>query len=134
MKKSHIALLIIVLVALGTIVSTMSSSSTYETFAVAFEHEGKEFHVVGDLNRAKPLEYNPQVNANEFSFYLTDSTGTEKHIIYEGTKPQDFEHAEKIVIVGKAEGADFRASQILMKCPSKYNNTAEGLTKANPAL
>ncbi|MEQ1734579.1 MAG: cytochrome c maturation protein CcmE [Bacteroidia bacterium] len=127
MKKSHIALIIIVVIALGTIISTVSSSSTYETFAVAFAHEGKEFHVVGELNRTKALEYNPQINANEFAFYLSDSTGTEKHVIYAGTKPQDFEHAEKIVIVGKADGADFRASQILMKCPSKYNNNKEGL-------
>jgi cytochrome c-type biogenesis protein CcmE len=129
MKKSHIALLVIVVIALGTIISTVSSSSTYETFAVAFAHEGKEYHVVGELNRVKPLEYDPQVNANEFSFYLKDSTGTEKHVVYAGTKPQDFEHAEKIVIVGKAEGINFKASQILMKCPSKYNNATEGLAK-----
>jgi cytochrome c-type biogenesis protein CcmE len=56
---------------------------------------------------------------------MTDTIGTEKRVFYNGTKPQDFEKAERIVVVGKMKGDDFIASQVLMKCPSKYNKTDE---------
>jgi len=41
--------------------------------------------------------------------------------VFSGSKPQDFERSEQIVLTGKMEGGEFRASKILMKCPSKYN-------------
>ena len=37
-------------------------------------------------------------------------------------KPQDFERSEQIVLIGKVQGDEFHASDILMKCPSKYND------------
>ena len=42
-------------------------------------------------------------------------------IVFTGTKPQDFERSEQIVLTGKMVGEEFHASKILMKCPSKYN-------------
>ena len=122
MKKLHIVLIIGIMIAIGAIISTVADSSTYVSFAEAALHPDDEFHVVGKLNKEKAFEYDPKVNANEFKFYLQDSLGVEKKVIFAGTKPQDFERSEKIVIVGKAKGDEFYASQILMKCPSKYNN------------
>ena len=46
---------------------------------------------------------------------------------YNGAKPRDIERSEKIVITGRMEGEVFKASKILMKCPSKY---VEGEMKA----
>ena len=46
----------------------------------------------------------------------------EKKVILEKTKPQDFERSEQIVLIGKVEGDEFHASEILLKCPSKYND------------
>jgi cytochrome c-type biogenesis protein CcmE len=37
-------------------------------------------------------------------------------------KPQDFERSEQIVLTGKMRGEDFVASDMLMKCPSKYKD------------
>ena len=121
MKKGYLLGIILIAVAFAAIISTVSNSSTYEPFAVAAEHEGKVYHVVGKLNKEKPYEYNPEVNANLFGFFMIDNQGTEKKVLYNGTKPQDFEKAEQIVIVGKISGDEFHASEILMKCPSKYN-------------
>ncbi|MNF07676.1 hypothetical protein D3C80_2079060 [compost metagenome] len=39
-----------------------------------------------------------------------------------GTKPQDFEKSEQIVLTGGMVGDEFHASKILMKCPSKYTD------------
>lgn len=122
MKKSYIVGIVLIAIAFAVIISTVSNSSTYATFSTAADHEGKTFHVVGKLNKEKPYEYNPEVNANIFGFYLVDTEGAEIKVLYNGTKPQDFEKSEQVVIVGKMSGDKFHASEILMKCPSKYNS------------
>ena len=48
--------------------------------------------------------------------------GQERKVVFTGTKPQDFERSEQIVLTGQMVGNEFKASSILMKCPSKYNN------------
>jgi cytochrome c-type biogenesis protein CcmE len=53
---------------------------------------------------------------------LIDNAGIETKVTYNGSKPQDFERSEQIVITGKYQGNQFYADKILMKCPSKYNN------------
>jgi len=55
-----------------------------------------------------------------FSFELVDANNERGRVIYLEPKPTDFERAEKVVVVGKMEGENFKAEKILMKCPSKY--------------
>jgi cytochrome c-type biogenesis protein CcmE len=123
MKKIHIIALVAIAVAVGAIVSTLSDSSTYVNFSDAFKNPGSEYHVVGVLNRDKDMIYNPEVDANLFTFYMIDNNGEEKYIKLYKSKPQDFERSEQIVLIGKAGENDeaFHAREILMKCPSKYN-------------
>ena len=122
MKKGYLIGIILIAIAFAAIISTVNSSGTYADFATAATHEGNVFHVVGKLDKEKPYDYNPEVNANVFGFYMKDNNGSEKKVLYNGTKPQDFEKSEQIVIVGKISGEEFHASEILMKCPSKYNS------------
>jgi cytochrome c-type biogenesis protein CcmE len=121
MKKSSIIIIVLIAVAIGAILSSYGDASTYEGFEVATENAGKEYHVVGTLNREKETYYDPQKDANYFTFYLIDEKGEERKVIYRAPEPQDFERSEKIVIIGKIEGDHFEASKILLKCPSKYN-------------
>ena len=130
MKKIHIIIIIIIAVSLGVIISTISNSSTYAQFQEATTHPDNTFHVVGKVNKQKPFEYNPEVNANLFSFYLIDNAGMERKVMYNGSKPQDFERSEQIVVIGKMSGEEFHCKQILMKCPSKYNGSEADRTKA----
>jgi cytochrome c-type biogenesis protein CcmE len=120
MKKSAIVGMIIIAVAIGVIISTYADSSTYGSFGDAEKTED-ELHVVGRLDLAKAVIYNPQQDANYFSFYMKDNEGKECKIVFNGTKPQDFEKSEQIVLTGKMVAGEFRASKMLMKCPSKYN-------------
>jgi len=122
MKKSHIIAIILIIVSIGAIIGTMADSSTYASFSSALESPGSEFHVVGYLNKNKPMNYNPQVNANLFSFFALDKEGKECLVRFKGSKPQDFERSEQIVLTGKYVGDHFEADKILMKCPSKYKN------------
>jgi cytochrome c-type biogenesis protein CcmE len=71
----------------------------------------------------KDFIYNPEKNANIFGFYLVDNDGREMKVLYNDTKPQDFEKSEQVVVIGKAVGNEFRVAKgdLLMKCPSKYN-------------
>jgi cytochrome c-type biogenesis protein CcmE len=125
MKKIHIALIVLIAILLGVIISTVSESGTYVSFKTAAEKPDRTYHIIGKVNLQKEFIYNPEKDANVFGFFMTDTIGTEKRVFYNGTKPQDFEKAERIVVVGKMKGDDFIASQVLMKCPSKYNKTEE---------
>jgi cytochrome c-type biogenesis protein CcmE len=122
MKKTHIIGIIIIALAIGAILSTVADSSTYASFAMAQANPGAEFHVVGQLNKEKEINYDPEVNANLFTFYIIDNEGKECQVHFNGSKPQDFERSEQIVLTGKYHEGNFKASKILMKCPSKYND------------
>lgn len=119
MKKSSILGIIVIAVAIAVIVSTYSNTSTYGSFSDAKGNE-TELHIVGHLNKGKQLYYDPVKDANYFSFYMLDNKGEECKVVFTGTKPQDFERSEQIVLTGQMRGKEFHASKILMKCPSKY--------------
>ena len=69
------------------------------------------------------MTYDPVVDANKFTFYMTDKKdGKESRVIYKSAKPQDFERSEELVLTGYHDGTDFIATDMLMKCPSKYKD------------
>ena len=125
MKKSHIIGIVVIALAIGAIISTISDAGSYVTFAKAKSNPDIEFTVIGELNKSKDITYEPEVDANLFSFYVIDKLGDEQKIIFQGSKPQDFERSEQITIQGKMVGGDFICTKILMKCPSKYNDGQE---------
>lgn len=120
MKKSSILGIVLIAVLIAIVISIYGDSSTYASFDEAQKTEA-ELHVVGQLNKDKELIYNPTENANYFAFYMVDEEGAERKVVFYGSKPQDFERSEQIVLTGKMVGEEFHASKILMKCPSKYN-------------
>ncbi|MBW6479323.1 MAG: cytochrome c maturation protein CcmE [Bacteroidales bacterium] len=121
MKKTHIAALIFVVIAIAAIITTVYDADTYASFAEAREHPGRQFHIIGELNPEKPIEERIEQNTLTFSFYMLDRDGEESKVIYFGGKPQDFEKLDQIVLVGSYNHDNFVASQLLLKCPSKYN-------------
>lgn len=132
MKKSSIIGIIVIAVAIAIIISTYSSSSTYGDFKDAKKTE-TPLQVVGHLVKTKELHYDAAKDANYFSFYMTDNKGEECKIVFTGTKPQDFERSEQIVLTGQMKGSEFHASKILMKCPSKYTQDKVEITEAKAA-
>lgn len=130
MKKTHIIGIIVIALAIGAILSMVTDAATYADFSTARVAAGEQFQVVGQLSKEKEISYDPQDDANRFSFYLVDQQGTEQKVVFKGAKPQDFERSEQVVITGSFQGDAFLADKILMKCPSKYNDgKAEGLTE-----
>ena len=121
MKKSHIIGLGIIAITIGIIVSAIWDSASYASFDEALKTPNREFHVVGELVENKDVVYNPLENPNLVTFHMVDDEGKECKVFLNKPKPQDFEKSEKIVIIGKAKNGEFHANDILMKCPSKYN-------------
>jgi cytochrome c-type biogenesis protein CcmE len=123
MRIQHIAIIILVSGVIAfALLFMFKDESTYADFKQAAKSPDTEFHVVGKCDKEKPSEYNPAINTDEFTFYLVDNNGDERKVVLHKNKPQDFERAEQIVLIGKMQGDEFHAKDILMKCPSKYNN------------
>ena len=134
MKKTHIIALILLAVSFGVIVGMMNDYSSYESFSTAGKNENKEYHIAGTYVKEKPMEYNPQANANIFSFHMKDRDGNERKVVVNGDKPQDFELAEEIVVIGKMKGSTFYANQMLTKCPSKYTDEEIAVKNSSTTL
>lgn len=80
---------------------------------------GSKAHVVGTWVEDRPTRYDRE--ANVFSFYMRDQDGTVHKVQYDSPKPANFEQAEEVVVEGRMNGEAFAADNILVKCPSKYN-------------
>jgi cytochrome c-type biogenesis protein CcmE len=100
--------------------------SGYMSFAEA-EETGQTAHVVGTWAEQEPTRYNRAQNV--FMFHMKDKKGNVRRVRYSSPKPTNFEQAEKLVVEGRATGGGaFEAKNILVKCPSKYND-AKGLAR-----
>ena len=128
MKRSSILGLVVIAIAIAVIICTYSSSSTYGSFSDAIK-TSSELHIVGHLDKQKELHYDAAKDANYFSFFVKDNKGQECKVVFIGTKPQDFERSEQIVLTGQMVGSEFHASNILMKCPSKYTQDKIDVTE-----
>ncbi len=64
-------------------------------------------------------EYNAE---GKFTFLLQDSTGAKIPVIYSEPKPSNFDQAVSIVAIGHydVKTGNFIAEDLLVKCPSKY--------------
>jgi len=132
MKKGYIVGLVILSVAAAILVSTLGQASTYVTLSGAKKLEQKgddtEVHVVGTLLKNEDgspqgLVFNPEINPNLSEFYIQDDSLEIGKVVLLRDLPTDFEKSEKVVVMGKYIENQFVASDVLLKCPSKYENT-----------
>jgi len=94
----------------------------YMNFDEAAE-TGSRAHVVGDWVEERSFSYDKELNV--FSFHMTDELGNVREVHYANPKPPNFEDAEQLVVEGYTDGEFFIAENILVKCPSKYENNSE---------
>jgi len=121
MKKIHILALAMLAAGIYVLITASKDVSTYANYADA--ELGQRVRIAGELARDKDMIYDPAVNAEEFSFYMTDKDSITKQVILDQAKPQEFERSETIVVTGYLSKEDiFYADDILIKCPSKYKN------------
>lgn len=105
--------------AIAMLTHASKDVSTYASFQDAAE-SGKVVKIAGQLSKEKEMRYDPANDPNYFSFFIKDAQGEERKVVLLAAKPQDFEKSEQIVVTGQMKGEDFIASDVLLKCPSKY--------------
>lgn len=131
MKKSHLLAIVVIAVAIFVIVSTMGDASQYVSFKEAYDMaqvgNTSKVHVIGMLkrnheNQVVEFEYNPSIDPNYLAFVLVDEANREQKVVCYNPPAsiKDLEKSEKIVVIGRFHQDQFVASEILMKCPSKY--------------
>ncbi len=121
MKKKHLVGIAMIAIAIALLLSLSDEVSTYSTFKEA-SLTGQRVKIAGQLSKDKEMLYNPEKDPNYFSFYIKDSDGEEGKVVLLSERPQEFERSEQIVLTGSMKGEEFIATEMLMKCPSKYKD------------
>ncbi len=133
MKKSHLFALLIIAVCVTIIVATAGDASVYVSFkearTLADGGQDKKVHVVGALKKTTEGEIvglEPSQNKLSFSFVMLDKNQQEQKVYYQEPMPADFTRSEQVVVIGSYHDNIFVADEILMKCPSKYQEKEIG--------
>lgn len=131
MKKGHIIGLGVIAIAIMIIITSIGDASTYENFStaktMAMNGNKEAIHVVGGLKKdetgtVKGLDISD--DKTSFTFMMVDNDGQEQQVYYNEPVPADFVRAEQVVVIGSYKNENiFVADKILMKCPSKYQET-----------
>lgn len=127
MKKSHLFGILIIAACITIIMTTAGDASTYVSFGEARQMsaggQAKKVHVVGQLKKTAEGEIigiEPSPDKLSFSFIMVDHNNQEQKVFYKEPMPADFTRSEQVVVIGSYKNNIFMADQILMKCPSKY--------------
>ncbi|HEV8538789.1 MAG TPA: cytochrome c maturation protein CcmE [Bacteroidota bacterium] len=124
--KIIIASIVIVAAIVFAAVSFVQTNVEYTDFDSAVS-SGKKVQVKGEWLREKDSHFD-EANA-QFVFYMKDDNNREAKIVLDGAKPNNFELAQSVVVKGRFQDGHFHASEILTKCPSKYEADAETVKK-----
>jgi cytochrome c-type biogenesis protein CcmE len=105
----------------------MESNVEYTNFAKA-ETVNKKVQVKGTWLKEKESSFDAKTS--QFTFYMVDDNHQECKVVLDGAKPNNFELASAIVAKGRYKDGCFQASEILTKCPSKYEGDASAVKKS----
>ncbi|MCU0452279.1 MAG: cytochrome c maturation protein CcmE [Bacteroidetes bacterium] len=119
-------LIVIVAGIVLSAVNFIDSNVEYGDFADA-QRIGKRIQVKGEWVRDQESFFD--AGKAQFIFYMKDDAGVVRKVVLEGAKPNNFELATSVVAKGKIDGEAFHASEVLTKCPSKYEGDSASVQK-----
>jgi len=123
LKKKYIIGGIIILLALGYLsYIVFSSSVTYYVTVSEFKARGTELYNTDVRVSGEIADNTIDWNAEDIELRFTIAEGDETmKVIYQGVQPSGFKPGSNILVEGKYHSDDILwASQLIMKCPSKY--------------
>jgi len=125
MKKSYIIGAIVVVSAMVMALYSFRSTLTSYVSVSEAKVSSRPVQVAGMLV-AGSNRYDLKKNALVFT--LREDGGDEMMVEYNGPKPANFDDVEKVVSVGKYNQNKrvFEASELLVKCPTKYEGRVKG--------
>ncbi len=117
--KTILGLVIVVIFIIFGSYSFLESNVEYTDVTGAMKSH-KKVQLKGVWNKEKESFFDPQ--ASQFTFYITDEQGKDCKVILDGAAPNNFELATSIVAKGRylEDKKHFHATEVLTKCPSKY--------------
>ena len=109
-------LIIVFGIVLG-VVNFFDSNVEYGDFALAKKTQ-KKIQVKGEWVKDRESSFDPE--KIQYTFYLKDDSGEILKVVLDGAKPNNFDLATSVVVKGKYMDMYFHATEVLTKCPSKY--------------
>ncbi len=109
--------IIVVFLALMSYLFTQTNVSYEEDFSLVMNSD-KTVKATGEWVKSKNYQLDNEKKL--FSFYMKDYKGNEMKVVYKGSMPNNFESSTSVVVTGKYQDGYFYATDILTKCPSKY--------------
>lgn len=119
---------VLIFIAFGSY-SFLQSNVEYTDVAGAMQKH-KKVQLKGAWDKSKASYFDPATT--QFTFYLVDDNGQECKVVLDGAAPNNFELATSIVAKGRfTDDGYFHASELLTKCPSKYEAQPSELKKTS---
>lgn len=125
--KVMVAAVVMVIGVVVGAVNFMESSVEYMNFEAA-QKLGKKAQVKGEWVREMHSGFDAE--RTQFTFYMKDENSSVVQVVLDGAKPNNFEIATSVVAKGKFEGDRFHATEVLTKCPSKYEGDSESVQQS----
>jgi cytochrome c-type biogenesis protein CcmE len=118
MKKRYIIGMVIIAAFIVVAVLSMEKNTIEYSDLDSAMKSGKTVQIIGTWMQSEPSGYNSE--KDEFSFWLKDRLGKTAIVLHKGMKPNSFDTAPSIVVKGKFSDGVFLSTEVLTKCPSKY--------------
>jgi cytochrome c-type biogenesis protein CcmE len=119
------SLIIVFGIVLGTI-NFFNSNVDYGDFAQARKTQ-KKIQVKGEWVKDRESSFDPV--KIQYTFYLKDDSGEILKVVLDGAKPNNFDLANSVVVKGRYMNNCFHATEVLTKCPSKYEGKSGVMKK-----
>lgn len=118
LKSGAVLSTLVAFLATGGIVAAfVLNASPYMTIEEAKKSTGQKINVVGDIDKQTLVN---NALANKINFDLVDEQGHRIPVVYSGPTPSNMGSATRVVAIGHYESGRFNATELRIKCPSKY--------------
>ena len=125
MKKSYVIGAVVILAAMAMAMYSFKSTLTSYVNVSEARVSPRPVQVAGIVVEGSKRY---DVERNALVFTLQEDGGARMPVEYTGPKPANFDEVSKIVSVGKfdQDRKVFVASELLVKCPTKYEGRVKG--------
>ena len=122
-------IVIVVVVVLAIVAGGTAAKSLTVAEAATGEHSGQKVQVAGNVVTDS---FTIEVGKVVFSIYdPDDNSGAQVHVTYEGAVSATFGNEVSAIVTGRmGEGDELLATELVTKCPSKYESGVDALTVA----
>ncbi|MCX6361723.1 MAG: cytochrome c maturation protein CcmE [Armatimonadetes bacterium] len=124
MKPGYIVALVVLVVAMCAAIYSFSGVvAQHADISTAISQPGKTLQIPGRI-RKETVKYEITEGRGSLRFTIEDFVDPSKtiQVVYAKPKPENFDAAVSVEAIGEYREGVFEAHNLLVKCPSKYND------------